>query len=170
MNEELFYTAFNTVAGWIALMGSSVGLRRLTLPCKSGQEALSQLDSDINQAEESRHRFQDTIEQMTAYFDGNEVVFTGSLDFAEAADFQQKVWQATRLIPYGETRSYAWVAGQISRPNAARAVGQALGRNPLPVIIPCHRVLSSDGSLGGFTGGLAMKRFLLGIERKNRID
>jgi len=74
------------------------------------------------------------------------------------------VWQATRLIPYGETRSYLWVAVQIGKPGAARAVGQALGRNPLPVIIPCHRVIASDGGLGGFTGGLVMKRRLLELE------
>jgi len=74
------------------------------------------------------------------------------------------VWQATRLIPYGETRSYLWVAVQIGKPGAARAVGQALGRNPLPVIVPCHRVIAADGGLGGFTGGLEMKRRLLELE------
>ena len=168
--KSLFYTVFDTAAGWIALMGSSVGLRCVTLPGKSGQEVINQLDFDINQAQESRHRFQDTIEQLNAYFDGNEVCFTGSQDFSEATGFQQEVWQATKLIPYGETRSYAWVARQINRPNAARAVGNALGSNPMPVIIPCHRVISGDGGLGGFTGGLEMKRFLLGIESKNRIN
>ena len=168
--KSLFYTVFDTAAGWIALMGSPVGLRCVTLPAKSIQEALNQLDFDISQAQESHYRFQDTIKQLNAYFDGNEVCFTDSLDFSEATGFQQEVWQATRLIPYRETRGYAWVAAQISRPKAARAVGNALGRNPMPVIIPCHRVIAGDGGLGGFTGGLEMKRFLLGIESKNRTD
>jgi methylated-DNA-[protein]-cysteine S-methyltransferase len=74
------------------------------------------------------------------------------------------VWEKARLIPYGETRSYMWLARQIGKPQAARAVGQALGRNPLPVIVPCHRVIASDGSPGGFTGGLHRKKMLLKLE------
>ena len=70
-----------------------------------------------------------------------------------------------RTIPYGETRSYGWVASHLGLPKAARAVGQALGRNPLPIIIPCHRVISSDGGLGGFGGGLGLKESLLRLER-----
>ncbi|GAI87660.1 unnamed protein product, partial [marine sediment metagenome] len=73
-------------------------------------------------------------------------------------------WEETRLIPYGETRSYAWVAKQVGKPKAARAVGQAMGSNPLPIIIPCHRVITSNGKLGGFGGGLEMKRQLLSLE------
>ena len=70
----------------------------------------------------------------------------------------------TRLIPYGETRSYLWVAKQIGRPGAVRVVGQALGRNPLAIIVPCHRVIASDGGFGGFGGGVEMKRHLLWLE------
>jgi O-6-methylguanine DNA methyltransferase len=74
------------------------------------------------------------------------------------------VWQATRIIPCGETRSYGWVAELIWKPKATRAVGQALAANPMPIVVPCHRVIGSDGSLTGFTGGLKMKRRLLEIE------
>ena len=90
--------------------------------------------------------------------------FPDKLDLARATRFQQDVWQITRTIPYGETRSYAWVAGQLGLPMAVRAVGQALARNPLPIIIPCHRVVGSHGGLGGFRGGLEMKRHLLNLE------
>lgn len=166
MTGELFYTVFDTAAGWIAVLGSPAGLRRVTLPVKSRHEASEQPGFDICQAKESRHFFQDTIERLVSYFSGNKVDFPEKLDLTGATDFQREVWRATLSIPYGETRSYGWVAGRINRPKAPRAVGQALGRNPLPVIIPCHRVLSGDGSLGGFTGGLEMKRFLLGIERR----
>jgi len=90
--------------------------------------------------------------------------FPDRLDLSGATPFQRMVWEATRLIPYGETRSYAWVAGQVNKPGAARAVGQALGRNPLPIIIPCHRVIRGDGSLGGFSNGLEVKERLLHLE------
>lgn len=78
--------------------------------------------------------------------------------------FQRKVWRALQRIPYGETRSYAWVAAAIGHPKALRAVGRACGANPLPLIIPCHRVVAANGALGGFSGGLAWKRRLLALE------
>src|SRR3990172_6320272 len=77
---------------------------------------------------------------------------------------------ATRLIPYGEPRSYLWIAEKIGKPGAARAVGQALGKNPLFIIVPCHRVVASDGGLGGFGGGLQMKRRLLSMESLDLIS
>jgi len=79
--------------------------------------------------------------------------------------FQQNVWRMVRNIPCGETRSYGWVAKQLGLPRAARAVGQALARNPVPIVIPCHRVIGSDGNLGGFGGGVKIKKFLLHLER-----
>ncbi|MFZ3063637.1 MAG: MGMT family protein [Actinomycetota bacterium] len=82
------------------------------------------------------------------------------------SDFEKKVYLAVSAIPYGETRSYAWVAEQIGRPGAARAVGQALKRNPLPMIIPCHRVVKSCGDLGGYKYGRRWKEKLLEMERK----
>jgi methylated-DNA-[protein]-cysteine S-methyltransferase len=170
MTKDLFYSAFDTAAGWIALAGSPTGLCRVVLPVRSRDEAVSRLGSDISRAKEHRVCFRDAVDQLTRYFDNQEVNFNIALDFDGATGFQQKVWQAARLIPYGETRSYGWIARQIDKPQASRAVGQALGKNPLPVIVPCHRVLSSSGGLGGFTGGLDMKRFLLGIEGKAHID
>jgi methylated-DNA-[protein]-cysteine S-methyltransferase len=168
MIEQFFFTAFDTSAGWMALLGSSAGLRRITLPCGSRKQAVNQLGSRLLDATESYRYFQDTIHKLIAYFNGNQVDFTEIMDLDNVTDFQRKVWQATRTIPYGETRSYSWVAKKINRPKAVRAVGQALGRNPLPVIIPCHRVLASNGGMGGYTGGLDMKKFLLALERKSR--
>ena len=86
------------------------------------------------------------------------------LDWTRRTDFEKAVWRATLRIPYGETRPYAWVAAQAGRPGGARAAGNALGANPLPVIVPCHRVIKSDGALGGFGLGAAMKRKLLATE------
>ncbi len=164
MTQELFYTVFHTNAGWVGLLGSTTGLLRATLPQSSEQEACRLLGNSLNRAAISPRRFEDVIRRFMAYFSGHSVDFTDRLDLSGATPFQRRVWQAARLIPYGETRSYSWVAGQIGKPKAARAVGQALGMNPLPVIIPCHRVLASDGGLGGFSGGIATKRFLLSLE------
>jgi methylated-DNA-[protein]-cysteine S-methyltransferase len=104
------------------------------------------------------------VERLRRYFCGNEVVFPDELDLSRATDFQRDVWKATQRIPFGATRSYTWVSKQINKPWAVWAVGQALGKNPLPIIIPCHRVLNLHGSLGGYSGGLEMKRYLLALE------
>ena len=102
--------------------------------------------------------------QLQAYADGQPVRFTIPLDLRAGTAFQQTVWRALRMIPHGETRSYAWVARKIGKPTAARAVGAACGANPVPIFAPCHRVVASDGSLGGFSGGLPLKRRLLKLE------
>ena len=164
MTHELYYIVFNTPAGWMGILGSKDGLRRVTLPRRSPEGIPQQLGVSPEQAVLSPQRFQDLMERLRAYFAGHKVDFPDRLDLSGATAFQREVWEATRLIPYGETRSYTWVAEQIKKPKAVRAVGQALGRNPLPVIIPCHRVLASNGGLGGFSGGLEMKRFLLHLE------
>ena len=101
----------------------------------------------------------------SGYFAGKKVDFSGYKIRPEGGtEFQRKVWEALRRIPYGQTRTYKWLAGQVGMPNAARAVGNACGANPLPIIQPCHRVVASDGSLGGFSGGVSLKRNLLCLE------
>ena len=103
--------------------------------------------------------------QLRQYASGKNVRWSVPLDLSAGTAFQQAVWRALCRIPYGETRSYAWVAQQIKRPRATRAVGAACGANPVPVIVPCHRVIASNGSLGGFSCGLAWKKRLLGLEK-----
>ncbi len=161
MTRELFYSVFLTAAGWVGMLGSSDGLRRVILPRRSEQEVRVLLSVDAAPAPGS---FNDLQERLQLYFSGHKVDFPDKLDFTGATPFQHRVWQAARLIPYGQTRSYQWLAGQTGSPGAARAVGQALGKNPLPIIIPCHRVLASDGSPGGFSGGIEMKKLLLKLE------
>jgi len=164
MTGELKYITFNTDAGWLGILGSVKGLLRTTLPQRSAEEARHQLGDNVNQAVWSPHWFENLVERLMAYFSGHRVAFPDELDLSIATPFQREVWEAARLISYGETRSYAWVAEQMGKPKAVRAVGQALGKNPLPIIIPCHRVIASDGKLGGFSEGLEMKRFLLRLE------
>ncbi len=164
MTHELSYVTFSSDAGWIGILGSTEGLLAITLPQRSSEKALQLLGDSADRATRSPSLFEDLMERLRIYFGGREAAFPDELDLSSATPFQRRVWEITRLIPYGETRSYAWVAGQIGKPGAVRAVGQALGRNPLPIIIPCHRVLTSQGELGGYSGGVEMKRRLLFLE------
>ena len=164
MAKELRYIIFNTDLGWVGILGSATGLLRITLPQSSAHEALKLLGDSVNHATQALHLFKDLMERLRSYFSGHKVNFPDKLDLSQATTFQREVWEVTRLIPYGETRSYAWVAEQIGKPKAVRAVGQALGRNPLPIIIPCHRVIASDSKLGGYSGGLELKKYLLRLE------
>lgn len=102
-------------------------------------------------------------QELAAYFAGRLRAFSLALD-VRGTPFRQQVWQALCTIPYGETRSYGMLAAHIGRPGACRAVGTANGKNPLPIIIPCHRVIHADGSLGGYAAGRDVKRFLLALE------
>jgi methylated-DNA-[protein]-cysteine S-methyltransferase len=106
--------------------------------------------------------------QLEEYFAGERIEF--DLDLAPSGtQFQQRVWEALNTIPYGEVRSYGQIADQIGNPTAARAVGLANGRNPIAVVVPCHRVIGASGSLTGYGGGLERKRYLLDLEEsRNR--
>ena len=108
--------------------------------------------------------FEEAAEQLGEYFAGQRKDFTLRTRLA-GSDFQRRVWQAVTAIPYGQTWTYAQLADGVGRRDRLRAVGAANGRNPLAVVVPCHRVVGSDGSLTGYAGGLARKRFLLDLER-----
>lgn len=105
-------------------------------------------------------------DQLRSYFAGELNAFDLELD-ARGTPFQMRVWGELQRIPYGETRSYADIAKAVESPKAVRAVGAANGKNPIPIVVPCHRVIGSDGSLVGFGGGMEMKKLLLNLESKN---
>jgi methylated-DNA-[protein]-cysteine S-methyltransferase len=113
---------------------------------------------------ESAASFIDVQQQLEEYFAGERTTFDISL-VPEGAPFEREVWHALEEIPYGETVSYGEIARRVGQPTAARAVGTANGRNPIAVIVPCHRVIGADGSLTGYGGGLERKRLLLELER-----
>jgi methylated-DNA-[protein]-cysteine S-methyltransferase len=102
--------------------------------------------------------------ELILYLEGKLRKFTVKLDLRGTTPFQRKVWRATCKIPYGQVRTYAWIADKLGDPNSARAVGNALGKNPIPIFIPCHRVVGAHGGLGGFSAGLGFKRWLLSLE------
>lgn len=127
-------------------------------------EALTRLDFDVpSQPEEATPLLLEACRQLREYFAGERKVFALPLA-PEGTAFQKKVWAALRDIPWGETRSYGDIARAIGKPAASRAVGMANGRNPLPIFIPCHRVIGTNGSITGYSGGLEKKRFLLRLE------
>lgn len=109
----------------------------------------------------------EALRQLRDYFDGRRREF--DLDLAPVGtEFQRQVWTALAEVPYGRTVSYGWLAGRIGRPSASRAVGAAVGRNPIGIVVPCHRVMGSTGGLTGYAGGVERKRYLLGLESEAR--
>jgi O-6-methylguanine DNA methyltransferase len=112
---------------------------------------------------ESAGPFSPLFRLFDRYFTGIDVRFDLPLDL-KGTDFERAVWEALRTIPHGEVRNYGWVARIVGRPGGARAVGNACGKNPVPIIVPCHRVILSSGRIGGYSGGIGMKRALLEIE------
>ena len=102
--------------------------------------------------------------QLLAYIQGTRRDFSLPVDLSAGTSFQRKVWKAIARIPYGRVRSYQWVASRVGGKHYARAVGMALGANPVPIVVPCHRIIAHDGSLGGFSCGLPVKRRLLRLE------
>ncbi len=159
-------TVFNTDWGWIGAAISSQGLAGLVLPRPTRDAALQELRARWPDGEEvEAGAFDDLVDQVRRYLAGDLREFDVTLDLSAHTAFRQEVWQATRSIPYGETRTYAELAASAGRPGAYRAVGRAMATNPVPLVVPCHRVVRSDGGLGGYAGGLDTKERLLEMER-----
>ena len=102
--------------------------------------------------------------ELREYFENGREEFTQKIGFMKGTEFDMNVWLTLQEVPYGETRTYKWLAEKVGKPAASRAVGQALSRNPLPILLPCHRIIESDGAIGGYSGGADIKRRLLEIE------
>jgi methylated-DNA-[protein]-cysteine S-methyltransferase len=157
--SEVCYTRFESPVGWLLLAGDRKALRRVSFE-SSKRSAPPPADWKQN-----RDVFAEVIRQLQAYFRGELKEFDLPLAI-EGTEFQLRVWNELRAIPYGETISYAQLAVRVGNPKAVRAVGLANGSNPIPIIVPCHRVIGSNGSLTGFGGGLSMKKKLLELENK----
>ncbi len=165
---SLAYGRFNSPIGPIFVAVDGEKVIALSFTCKSEDEffmEVSRLTSrPLRHSDESVRAL---IAELREYFGGKRKKFSFSGDLSGFTDFQREVLNAAARIPYGEVRSYKWLAERANRPHAARAVGQVMARNPVPIIIPCHRVIGSSGQLCGFAGGLRaldLKRKLLSIE------
>lgn len=157
-DQPMYYTFLSSPIGQLLLAGDEDGLALVEFP-EGGKPSKPAADWQRDDKP-----FRQAKRQLDEYFAGERREFTVTLK-PHGTPFQLEVLEALQRIPYGETRSYAEIAREIGRPRAVRAVGAANGRNPLPIIIPCHRVIGSSGSLTGFGGGLPVKRFLLDLER-----
>ena len=158
----MFYDYFDTgLIGTLTLVGDDQGLRRIVFPKKKRPFAIQ---PDWQKRSEP---FAQVRAQLRAYFNRELKRFDVALA-PVGTPFQLKVWQALLTIPYGELVSYKDIAEAVGNPKASRAVGGAVGKNPLPIIVPCHRCVGSDGSLTGFGGGLDTKKRLLDLERAKR--
>ena len=164
MGEVIRFTWLETPLGWMAIAFSESGLVGSTLPRPSREEAVSQILALWPQASPAVEAIRPVKERLLRYFHGERVEFNFPLDLRVGTSFQRKVWEEVRKIPWGQTRTYKEIAQKVGKPGAARAVGQALARNPLPIIIPCHRVIGASGNLVGFGGGIELKRKLLALE------
>lgn len=165
--NQLKRCIFPSPHGWVGIAGSARGLARLTLK-PTPEETLESLAADgWPEADPEDAVFAQARQCLERYFTGEVDALTEvELDLTDAPPFYAAAWDACRTIPVGETRSYAWLAAAAGRPGAARAAGQAMAKNRLALVIPCHRVIGSSGDLHGYgAGGLAVKAELLNMER-----
>ena len=151
------YCIINSPVGKLLLAGDSNALQLISFQDGTHPTPINP-DWDYDEAP-----FRDAIDQLKAYFAGTLKKFSLKLK-PEGTDFQQRVWQQLRSIPYGQTKSYGQIAQAIGNPQASRAVGAANGKNPISIVVPCHRVIGSSGQLVGFGGGLSIKESLLTLE------
>jgi methylated-DNA-[protein]-cysteine S-methyltransferase len=158
------YTVFETDFGWVALLGEGGKVVEATLPKPTREQAIHDLAGISSQAVEDSQGFGNLPERIKAYFQGENIDLACDMDFSGISAFELRVYQELMKLPRGSTISYGELAIAAGRPGAARAVGNAMKKNPIPVIVPCHRVLHSDGSIGGFGGGADMKRKMLMLE------
>lgn len=163
---ELGVTVCHTAMGWVGIAWSARGLVAVTLPRPTEGEALAQLPagSESGPALPAGLDVAVLVDKLQRTYSGEVVLFDEPLDPSLGTEFQRRVWAAVRAIPPGQVCSYGQIAALVGAPGAARAVGQAMAHNPWPPIVPCHRIVGSDGRLTGFGGGLEMKRQMLAIE------
>ena len=173
--EILYFSSFLTPLGYVYIAKSTQGVCQISFPYSKENDIVrlvqnNNLSRSMNgrtriniQRYDSHLKYE--VDLLQAYFKGKQVDFDFPLDLSSGTPFQILVWEKLREIPYGECRSYKWVAEQIGNPRAVRAVGMANNKNPLPPVIPCHRVIGSDGSLTGYASGLHVKKYLLEMEK-----
>jgi len=162
-----FYCHHDTPVGTLLLAGDSTALWRIAFAEPDSGRPQTPVSAGLNRlADRWQHQaevFSPVCRQLDEYFHGTRQHFTLTLA-PQGTAFQQAVWRALQGIPYGQTASYRDIAKAVNRPRAARAVGMANNRNPVPIVIPCHRVIGSNGQMVGFGGGLAVKKRLLALE------
>ena len=157
---------FRSPWGWMGLAESPKGIQAIVLPRRSKRAVESELRAQLGEPlqQEQSARLEEASRQLLDYLAGRRNTFDVPLDLSQGTSFQRQVWRTLQRVPYGKLRSYQWIAARVGGRHYARAVGNAVGANPIPIVIPCHRIVAHDASLGGFSGGLSIKRKLLALE------
>lgn len=174
MLENIFkYTIFLTAWGWAGFVADRKGLRIFVLPEERKEDVLFRIRKELkcNNLFEDNREWESLIKKVKEYYTGKKVDFIDyQLNLDNYTNFQKKIMQTVKKIPYGETKSYKEIAEAAGYPRAYRAVGNTMRNNLLPLIIPCHRVIKSDGGLGGFSGkeGVALKRKMIDLESEGK--
>jgi methylated-DNA-[protein]-cysteine S-methyltransferase len=162
---DVSYAEVDSPVGQLLVAATPRGLVRVSFPIESSEKVLEELAGSVSpRILESPTKLDETRRELDRYFEGRLHDFDLPLDWQLTHGFYRKVLRATARIPYGQTRSYKQMATKAGSPRAVRATGSALGSNPLPIIVPCHRVLRTGGALGGYGGGLETKQALLELE------
>jgi methylated-DNA-[protein]-cysteine S-methyltransferase len=162
---DVAYAMSDSPFGPLLLAATPRGLVKLSLPAYDPEEALEEIAARISpRVLEAPARLDEARRELDLYFDGKLTEFDLPLDWQLTAGFRRKAQRAIARIPYGQTRSYTEIARSAGNERAVRAAGTACGSNPIPIVVPCHRVLRSGGALGGYGGGLPMKEALLKME------
>jgi len=162
---DVAYAKVDSPFGTLLLASTERGLVRVGLPNQDAEGLLEELARRVSpRVLEAPARFEETRRKLDLYFEGHLQAFELALDWRLSDGFRVRVQRAIAKIPYGQTRSYTEIARRAGNPRAVRAAGTACGSNPLPIVVPCHRVLRSGGGLGGYGGGLPMKEALLELE------
>ncbi len=165
MSDLKFYL-IETHLGWSGAVFSRTGLQTVTPPLPDKHAAIARIRIDPTLETPPDGAAATLIERLSRHLNGEQMTYGDiALDWHNAGEFTRAVLEAARSIPWGETRTYRWLAAAAGHPMAARAAGQVMARNPFAIVIPCHRVIASNGSLQGYSGGLEIKRRLLAIER-----
>ncbi len=163
--EVAKYGTMESPLGPLLIAATDAGVVEITFGrTVSNQDFLSHMVQRGFDPVPDQHAIQPVVRQLTEYFQGSRNVFDVPVDFTGLSPFAKNVLQATAAVPFGGTATYSEIARQIANPGASRAVGNALGRNPVPIILPCHRVVPADRSIGNYTGGVDIKVRLLSIE------
>lgn len=160
----VYWDSLDAPIGRVLVAVSDAGVVRIAFR-RSAASFVAELAQQLGaEAVRSRARTADVVRQLRGYFAGERLAFELPVDLGRLTQFQRRVLTATAAVPAGRLVSYGDIARRIGRPGGSRAVGQALGHNPVPIVIPCHRVIAASGRIGGYTGGLGIKRALLRIE------
>jgi len=160
------YSIFETTCGWMGIVEGEKGLRRIFLPHANPEDIEATIRRTFPQASQNARAIEPATSIFAHYFEGESIPADLPVDWSGYPTFSIKVWRTAQTIPWGKVRSYKWVSLRMKRPFASRAIGNALGKNPFPILVPCHRVVRSDGRLGGFSApsGIALKRKMLEME------